>query len=133
MREQPALLEHVADAALVRRHEDAALGVRRIRIKDRDVPALRPDQPGDRVDQRGLAGPGAAEQHGQPVAAGERGVEGKIPEPVRDGDAQHHDASRAAARRAAASEANRASMATTIDTAVNRKAAASPPGTWVSM
>jgi hypothetical protein len=63
-----------------RRHEDAARCVGQHRAIDDDAAALRADQPGDRIDQRGLARSRAAEQRGQAGAALESRVENEIAE-----------------------------------------------------
>ena len=54
VREESPFLEDVADAALVRRHEDARRRVDQHGVADGDPPALGADQPGDEVDQRRL-------------------------------------------------------------------------------
>ena len=89
MREQPALLKHVADAAAMRRDKDAARSVGQYRVVDRDAAGVGPVEPGDRVDQRGLAGAGAAEEGGEAASALERGVQREGPQAMRDGDAEH--------------------------------------------
>ena len=71
MREQPAFLEHVADAAAVRRHVDARCAVEQHGVVERDAAAVRRDQAGDHVDDRGLAGARRAEQRGD-AARGSR-------------------------------------------------------------
>jgi hypothetical protein len=89
MREQPAFLKHVADMAPPCRYEHAHRGVGQDLAIDRDTAALRADQPGDRIDQRGLARSRAAEQRGQPSAALEGGIEPEIAETMLDCNAQH--------------------------------------------
>ena len=89
MREEPAFLEHIADAAAMRRDKDAARRIGQSFAIDRDMPTGRPIEPGDCVDQRGLAGAGTAEQRGEPARAVERGVKGETAEPVGDRNAQH--------------------------------------------
>ena len=133
MRKKAAFLEHVADAALVRRDEHAAFGVGQGVAIDDDPAVLGPDQPGDRVDERALAGAGTAEQGGQPARALEFRVQREIAEPMADGDAEHQTpAARRVACCATASEANNAAIEIAIDTSVSRSAAISPPGDWVS-
>ena len=112
MREQPPFLEHVADPAPVPRHEDAA---RRV---DQDVtpsivtrPCVRPDQPGDDVDDRGLAGARRPNSAVRPPPVSKRASSGKLAEPVPDVDGQRHSISRRRlARRASSSEASSASI-----------------------
>jgi hypothetical protein len=50
MREQSALLKHIADAAAVRRHVDAGGGVEQHGLVETDAAPVRRDQPGDHVD-----------------------------------------------------------------------------------
>ena len=138
MREEPSLLEDVADLALPRRHEHPARCVGQHRAIDKDAAALRADQSGDRIDQRGLARSRTAEQRRQAGAALESGVEKEIAEAVLDGNAQHRTTryspwTRRVARSINASEANNASIEIAIETSVSRNAARSPPGTWISM
>ena len=136
VREQPPFLEDVADAAPVLRHEDAALGVGQHVAVDDDAALLGPDQPGDDVDQRGLAGAGAAEQRGQP-ALGSRTRRrarsrraGAGPRPRASCQLQ---VQRAPVGAPAASEASSAAIEIAIETSVRRNAPASPPGTWVKV
>src|SRR5204863_4063071 len=56
VRKQPALLEDIADPASVGRDADAALAVEQHRVVEDDAPPPRPEQPGDRIDDGGLAG-----------------------------------------------------------------------------
>ncbi|MET3303344.1 hypothetical protein ABIF53_004359 [Bradyrhizobium japonicum] len=56
MREQPRVLEHIADAAAPGRHMNAGRGVVHGLAVDHDGAAVGPQEPGDHVDQRGLAG-----------------------------------------------------------------------------
>src|SRR3546814_17172676 len=91
MRKQPALLEDIADAAPVRRHEDAAIRIDQQAAVDADAAAgIRSRQTGDQVDQRGLAGARAAEQRGDAVAAGEADIQREIALAVADRDFQRH-------------------------------------------
>ena len=89
VRKQAAFLKDIADAALLRRHEQAAFGVGQRLAVDDDAAMLRADQPGDDVDQRCLARAGAAEQRGQPALGRERGVEHEGAEAVADRDLDH--------------------------------------------
>ena len=89
MREQPAFLEHVADAALVRRHVHARRAVEQHRVVERNPPAVRCDQAGDHVDDRSLAGTGAAEQGGDAAGHFELGREAEVAEPFLDVDGEH--------------------------------------------
>src|ERR1700722_3345024 len=60
--EQPTFLKHITDAALMRRYVDAALGVEEYDVVECDRSAIRPDQAGDHVDHRRLAGARRSEQ-----------------------------------------------------------------------
>jgi hypothetical protein len=79
VREQTPLLEHVADPPPVLGHEDASRRVEEGRALHHDPPPLRSDQARDRIDQRGLAGAGAAEKRGQRPLRPERALEAERP------------------------------------------------------
>src|ERR1700733_9325357 len=64
MREQPRVLEDIADPPLLHRDIDALRRVEEYRAVDADEAAVRTQQPGNHVDRRGLATAGAAEQCG---------------------------------------------------------------------
>ena len=132
MREEAAVLEDVADAAAVLRHEDAALGIDQRLAIDHDAAAVRPDQAADDIDQRRLARARAAEQRRDAGLRGEARGEAKLAERVIDVDVEAHVATRGAPmRRASSSEASRAAIEIATETSVRRSAPASPPGTWV--
>jgi hypothetical protein len=134
MREQAVLLEDIADAAAMHGYEDMARGVHQGGVVDDDAPVLGAHQAGNDIDERGLAGAGAAEQRRQARAGLEAGVEREGAQRVTDRDREAHPtSSRRPMRRARTSEPISASIETTIDTAVRRKAPASPPGTCVSV
>ena len=132
MREQPAVLEDVADAAMMARHEDAALGVDKHLAVDGDAAAVRPHQAADDVDQGRLARARPTEQRRQAGRGREARGDAEVVARVVDVDFQAHAAIRwTPMRRASSSEPSRASMEIAIDTRVSRIAPASPPGTWV--
>ncbi len=135
MRKQPALLEHIADAPAVRRHVDARRGIEQHRIVERDAAAIGRDQPGDQVDERGLAGAGGSEQRGHAARALELRGERELAEPLFDVDGEHRHSpwKRVPARRASHSEATSAASEIAIATSTRRPAAASPPGIWVKV
>ena len=134
MREQAAFLEHVADAALVSRHEDAARRIDEACAVDEHRALLGTNEPGDDIDQRCLARPGAAEQCGEAATRLEARFEAEAAEGVPDVDRERHSiSSRRLAERAISSEASSASMAIATDTAVRRSAPRSPPGTCVKV
>src|SRR3954453_19222374 len=89
VRKQAPFLKDIADAALLRRYEQAAFGVGQRLAVDDDTATLRTDQPGDDVDQRCLARSGAPEQRGQPALGRERGVEREGAEAMADRDLDH--------------------------------------------
>jgi hypothetical protein len=93
MREQASLLEYVADAAAVARHEYAARRVDQHRIVDRDTALVGANQSGNDVDDGGLAGTRAAEQGDEAAAGLEAGVELEAAEPVLDVEAERHSTS----------------------------------------
>ncbi len=134
MREQPRVLEDVADAAPVLGHEDARSRIGQHAPIGDDPALVRAQQPADQIDQRGLARARRAEQRGQPPARLEGRVEREGAEPVADVDLEAHSTSiRLPTRRASTSEAISATMAMTIEMRVRRSAPASPPGTWVKV
>ncbi len=122
MRKQPRVLKHVADAPPVRRHVNACGGVVQRFAVERDDAAVRPQQPCDHVDQRGLAGAGRAEQAGDAALAFERGFKREFAELLGDVDAQHGQfpCRRLVARRANHSEAIRAPIAITMEISTSR-------------
>src|SRR5439155_6115287 len=107
--------------------------IQRLTVKCDDA-AVGPQQPGDHVDQRGLAGAGRAEQPGDAPLAFERGFEREFAELLGDVDAQHDQfpCRRLVARRANHSEAIRAPIAITMEISTSRTAAVSPSGVWIS-
>src|SRR5690606_21776106 len=134
MREEPWFLEDIADPPPVLRYEDAAGGVDHDRAVDHDPPAVRAQKTRDHVDDRCLAGAGAAEQGGEPRTGREPRLEIEpVAYPVRDVDFEQRQspASRRRTRRASSSEASSAAIEIMIETKVRRSAWASPPGTWV--
>src|SRR5262249_36258967 len=110
------------------------LGVEQRRALDHDAAALRPQQPGDGVHQRALAGAGAAEQRGQSPGRDEAGVELERPEPVGDVDLEaHSDHDLCPTARAISWETSSAPIEITIETSVRRSAPVSPPGICVKV
>ena len=88
VRKQPALLEHIADAAAVGRHVDPRGAVEQHVVVERDAAAVRRQQAGDHVDERGLAGAGRPEQRGRAARGLELGGDLKFAEPLFDVDAK---------------------------------------------
>ena len=156
MREQPRLLEDVADAALVHGHVDAAGCVEQGLAVERDAALRRPDQPGDDVDERRLARTRRPEQRRHPPRrsrtprrAGRRpGGGGRRPRASCAGaDAGGRSAAAALGcggcahrrvcpiarrvRRASSSDSTRAASDSATEISVRRSAGPSPPGTWV--
>ena len=134
MREQPGVLEDIADAPPMAGHVDPLRGVeQRLAIED-DPTARRAEQAGDRVDHRGLAGPRPAEQRRDAGVGGEADVEIERAEPAGEIDLEHQmPRTIRATGRASSSDASIAANARPIETSVSRKAPDSPPGTWVKV
>ncbi len=134
MRKQPGILEHIADAAAVRRDMQVCRRVVQHFAVDGDDAAIGPQQSRDDVDQRGLAGARGAEQPGDPAFAGKRGFDREFAELSCNVDAQHAQfpCRRRRARRANHSEATSAASAMTTETSTSRSAALSPSGVWIS-
>ncbi len=131
MREEPRVLEHVADAAAMRRQPDARLRVGQHRAVGDDPGALGPDEARDRVDEGRLARSRRAEDRRDAGRRLEGGVEPERALPMRDRDGERHAAIRRATRRASHSDRARAASDTTTEISVRRIAPASPPGTCV--
>ena len=134
MRKQPRILKHVADPPPVRRHVNARGRIVERLAVERDDAAVGPQQSGDHVDQRTLAGAGRAEQAGDAALAFERGLKRELAELFGDVDAQHGQfpCRRCVARRANHSDAIRAPIAITMEISTSRAAAVSPSGVWIS-
>src|SRR6185503_1083992 len=91
MRKQPRVLEHIARAARTRRHEYIGFRIENDAAVDDDTPFARSQQPGDGVDDTGLARAGRPEQRRHARALDpERDVERKIPEAVAKLDLDAH-------------------------------------------
>src|SRR5262249_30163893 len=130
VREQASLLEYVADAPAMRRHVDAVLGIEQDGVIEHDAAAVRRDQAGDNVGERGLAGAGGTEQRGDAARRVEARLQGKIAEPLFHVEREHPHSpwKRVPARRASHSAAISAASEMAIATSTSRPAAASPPG-----
>ena len=132
VREQPAVLEHVADASQVARDPGPGGGVGQYLAIDHDPAPVGLLQPGDQVEYGRLARTRGPEQGGDARARLEADVDIEFPAPVADVDLQRHrDALPLRTRRASHSETTSATSEIAMDTAVRRSAGASPPGTWV--
>ena len=68
MRKQPLLLEDVTQTPPLRWHIGACVAIEQNRVIEHDAAAIGPDQAGEDVDERGLAGAGAAEERGYALA-----------------------------------------------------------------
>ena len=86
------ILEHVADAALVRRHIDALRGVEEHRLVDANRAALRRGDARDRVDDAGLARAGATEEADDGGLGGKLDVEVERAELLLDVNVDHRAA-----------------------------------------
>jgi len=80
MREQPCVLEYIADPAAMRRDMDARRGIVEGFAVNRDGAAIGPQQSCDHADQRRLAGARGAEQPGDLAFAGKRCVDREVAE-----------------------------------------------------
>src|SRR5947207_12210946 len=135
MRKQPTFLEHIAEAATLRRPIDLLGGREQDLLVDRDPSAIWADQARERIDERSLAGAGAAEER---CDAGRRRGEhrGKREraEAFLDVDLYHAALpSRWASRRDSSSDARSAAKERATEITVRRIAAASPPGCWIRL
>ena len=135
MRKQPAFLEHITDAAAMRRHVDAGAGIEQHGLVERNRAAIGRHQTGDHIDDRSLAGARRTEQSGRATRGFELYAELEHAELLFHIDREHDQSpwKRMAARRLSHSEANKAAKASTIEIKTNRPAAASPPGTCVKV
>src|SRR6185436_12944557 len=102
VRKEPPFLEHVADAATLRRHVDTARVIEYRLPIDLDNTAFRTNQPGNRIDERGLAGTRAPKQCRHAGCARERRIEYERAQPLVHRDLKHPALSRAAAHAAPA-------------------------------
>src|SRR5687768_8022830 len=98
MRQQAAFLEYVADAAPLD-GQAGALAIEEDRVADGDAAALRPDQPGDRIEDRRLARARAPEQRRHRRIARELHVERESAQLQADVDLQLHASTRRRAAR----------------------------------
>ena len=131
MGKQAGLLEHVTDATAVRRQGDPAAGVEEYRVAGRNPPLVRPQQAGDGVDHRCLAGAGTPEQRSDPVRCREGGIQLEAAETMAERNVEAHlSAILRAMRRETNSEAKSAAIAIATETITSRSADDSPPGTW---
>ena len=134
VRKEPALLEDIADAALVPRHEDPAFRVDEQLAVHADAGTVGPDESGDGVDDRGLPGARLSEQGGEPPGRLEGRVDLKRAEAMNNLDVQaHRRPNRLAACRESISESSSAAMEMAMEMAMSRNAPASPPGTCVKV
>src|ERR1700690_3541134 len=89
MRKQPAFLEYIADASLPCRHVNARGGVEQDVVIEHDASAVGPEQPGNHVDDAGLAGAGGAEQNRRAALARKLSIERERTELFFDFYVQH--------------------------------------------
>src|SRR5258708_22716071 len=85
------LLEDIADPTAVLRDEKPVLAVDQDLSVHDDAPTVRAQQSADDVDQRRLAGAGAAKQSGEPARGREARFEAERAQPVGDIDLDAHD------------------------------------------
>src|SRR5262249_28269665 len=117
MWEQPSLLENVADPPMVRSHEDLTPCVDQHHTVNDDKALVRPDQPGNRINDRSLAGARPSQQCDQAACRLEPAIKLKVSQLMPDVDGEcHSTSSRRLAYRAMSSEASSANMAMTTET-----------------
>ena len=135
MRKQPRVLEHIADAALVLRHERCRAAVSTsTRPSTAIAPSVGRISPAIMLTSDVLPEPDGPNSAVSRPPLSKRGVELEGAEPVADVDRQRHSTSiRLPTRRASTSEAISAAMEMTIEISVSRSAPASPPGTCVKV
>jgi len=130
--QEAAFLEHVADAALVRRHVDPCCIEKDGRVGD-DAAAVRREEPGDGIEHAGLPGAGGPEERGDGGVARESDVQCQLPGARRDGHLERQACTFRRAARASHSESTSAPSESAMDSRHNRHAAESPPGTCVKL
>ena len=132
VREEAAVLKHVADPAALGPEVDPRRPIEEHAVFEHDPPLLGPHETGDRVGKRGLAGARGAEQRDDTVGLR---AEGRIERKGAAGEAcvnrQHYPSSRRLTTRASSSEPTSAAKAMTMAITIRRKAPSSPPGTCV--
>ncbi len=134
MRKEAGFLEHIGKAAAVDGGEKPALTVGDRVAVEHDAALIGPEEAGDDVDKRGLAGAGAAEKSGHPALRAEGGVDREGAETKARFDLEPHAATvRRAAAEAMASESISAAIEMTTEITARRIAPASPPGTCVKV
>ena len=89
MRKQSIFLKDIAHPATMGGDPNAALGVEQYRPVDDDPSPFRAHQPGDHIDDRGLARSRAAEQCGETASAAKMDIELEGAEPVFDIDLEY--------------------------------------------
>ena len=89
MRKQTIFLKDITHPPTMGGDPNAALGVDQHRSVDDDPSPFRAHQPGDHIDDRGLARSRAAEQCGQTAPAAKMDIELEGAEPVLDIDLEH--------------------------------------------
>src|SRR5262249_14260037 len=135
MREQASLLKDVTDATAGRRHMEARGGIEQHGVVEPDASPVRREEPGDHVDERGLARARGAEQSGDAACRFEARRQREVAQPFLHVDREHAHSpwKRVPARRASHSATTSAASELPSATRTSRPAAASPPGTWVKV
>src|SRR6185437_2911187 len=135
VRKQPAFLKHSADAPLPGWHIDARRIVEQYIAVEHNAAAVGCDQPGNHVDDAGLAAAGRTEQRGRAACTLECRMKRQFTELLFDSDRKHDQApcSRAVARRASHSDTTSAASEIMMEMTTSLSAAASPPGTCVNV
>ncbi len=134
VREQPRILEHIAGPAPLHRHVDAALGIEEGLVADHDPPSVRPHHAGHRLDDGGLAGPGAPEQRSDAdLRRGEIYAQREAWPGEANIDRDHARPSMMRMRLSTRLAISSAASARMMETTVSLSAMASPSVMWVAL
>ncbi len=129
MREQARLLEHIADPPPARRQIRAERGIEENGPADGDAAFVRRLEPGDHVEQRGLAAARGTDKRERQRAGLDVGLDRRWPERAAHADLDHRPRPRMPRARASEAVSARTAMATAI--AVSRQVAEAPAGSCV--
>ena len=136
VREEPRVLEHVADAAPLGRDADAPGRVDERLAAEAYVARVRVDEARDDVDERRLAASGGAEERDDArLRQRECRIEQEAAPALLDRDVEHvrYGPSVRRMRRASHSATRSPASPSTKDTIAMRAASPSPPGVWIAV
>ena len=129
MREERISLEHIADAALLRRHVDAAIGVEQDAAVQGDAPGVGADEPGQALEREALARAGRPEQHADALARAPFDVERETGQALAQADLE---ALAHAARAARRPETTSTAQDSAVSTPTRSTASPASP-TWTAV